>query len=125
MSDKSNTTPKMCQKHQQYVALVKMPPFPNPRIRLSVRPSVSVSRKDPNGKHTIQRLTHYPIKDSWVTRPERLKGTKDEAKRPKGPQLEVGASRVPRLLAGCIYFGRKHWQDDCQGWKGTKRGNQL
>ena len=36
-------------------------------------------------KHTIQRLTHYPITNAWVTRPERPKGAKDEVKRPEGP----------------------------------------
>ena len=36
---------------------------------------------------------------TWVTRPERPKGAKDEVKRsPKGRKLEVGARRAPKLL---------------------------
>ena len=35
---------------------------------------------------------------AWVSWPERPKGAKDEVKRPKGLQLEVGARRAPRLL---------------------------
>ena len=60
------------------------------------------------GKHNIQRLTHYPMDNTlakgkhtiqsltqyaWVIRPERPKGAKDE-----GLQLEVGARSTPRLL---------------------------
>ena len=61
---------------------------PNPRIRLSVRPcheKTPTANTLSNGKHAIQRLTHYPINDPWVTRPERPKGAMDEVKRPEGP----------------------------------------
>ena len=63
-----------------------------PRTRLSCCCSCSccVTKKSKantlsNGYHTIQRLTHYPITDAWVTPPERPKGAKDEVKRPEGP----------------------------------------
>ena len=61
----------------------------NLEIRLSVRyPGVVTKRPKrlthyptvntlSNGLHTIQMLTHYPITDPWVTRPER---PKDEVK---------------------------------------------
>ena len=35
---------------------------------------------------------------AWVTRPERLKGAKDEVKRPKGPPARSWGPGVPRLL---------------------------
>ena len=38
-----------------------------------------------NGFHNIQEITHYPISDAWVSRPERPKGAKDEVKWPEGP----------------------------------------
>ena len=66
-----------------------------PRIRDSCSCSCCVTKKTlthyptantlSNGQHIIQRLTHYPINDAWVTQPERLKGAKDEVKRPEGP----------------------------------------
>ena len=59
-----------------------------------------------NGKHGIQRLTHYPktnTQSNQVTQPERSKGAKDEVKRPKGPPAKVGARRAPRLLVSYIY----------------------
>ena len=50
---------------------------------------------------------------SWVTRPERPKGAKDEVKearrarsRPEGRTLEVGARRPPKLLVynNCVVY---------------------
>ena len=42
---------------------------------------------------------------TWVTRPERPKGAKDEVKRgPKGRKLEVGARRAPKLLVKNITY---------------------
>ena len=52
---------------------------------------------------------------SWPNyRPERPKGEKDEVKRPKGLQLEVGARRAPRLLV-CNIFGHGHGMTIDQG----------
>ena len=76
-------------------------PFnPNPRIRLGVCPYVR-HEKTPtaytssNGWCTIQMLTHYPITDPWVTRPERPKGAKDEVKRPEGPSARSQGPEGP------------------------------
>ena len=57
---------------------------------------------------------------AWVTRPECLKGAKDEVKqaqraqsRPGGP-IEVGARRAPRLLVKVIFWKRMIIQYMCE-----------
>ena len=89
------------------------PPPPPPRVKsmsqeteILLLQSKSMSNTKANtlsnGKHGIQRLTHYPktnTQSNQVTQPERSKGAKDEVKRPFLPILPILNCRGAKLAA--------------------------